>query len=88
MDTTGGRCVNKEERISSNRLTRFERASLLGNRAAQINKDAPIFVDVDGETSSYEIALKELMEKKIPLSVKRVLPNGDWEIWTVDELII
>jgi DNA-directed RNA polymerases I, II, and III subunit RPABC2 len=87
MEKTG-RCLNKEERISSNRLTRFERSGLLGRRAVQIDNDAPIFVDIDGETSSYEIALKELMEKKIPLNVERILPNGDWEIWTIDELVI
>jgi DNA-directed RNA polymerases I, II, and III subunit RPABC2 len=87
MDKTG-RCLNKDERISSNRLTKYERARLLGTRALQIDNDAPIFVDVDGETSSYEIALKELMEKKLPLIVERVLPNGDWELWSIDELVI
>lgn len=87
MDKSG-RCLNKEERISSNRLTKYEKARLLGTRALQIDNDAPIFVDVDGETSSYEIALKELMEKKIPLTVERILPNGDWEIWSIDELVI
>lgn len=87
MDKSG-RCLNKEERISSNRLTKYEKARLLGTRALQIDNDAPIFVDVDGEISSYEIALKELMEKKIPLNVERILPNGDWEIWSIDELVI
>jgi DNA-directed RNA polymerases I, II, and III subunit RPABC2 len=87
MDKTG-RCLNKDERISSNRLTKYEKARLLGTRALQIDNDAPIFVDVDGETSSYEIALKELMEKKLPLIVERVLPNGDWELWSIDELVI
>ena len=83
-----GRCLNKDERISSNRLTKYEKARILGIRALQIDNDAPIYVDVDGETTSYEIALKELMEKKIPLIVKRPLPNGDWELWSIDELII
>ena len=87
MDKTG-RCLNKDERISSNRLTKYEKARLLGTRALQIDNDAPIFVDVDGETSSYEIALKAVMEKKFPLIVERVLPNGDWELWSIDELVI
>ena len=87
MDKTG-RCLHKDERIYSNRLTTYAKARLLGTTALQIDNDAPIFVDVDGETSSYEIALKELMEKKLPLIVERVLPNGDWELWSIDELVI
>jgi len=87
MDKTG-RCLNKDERISPNRLTKYEKARLLGTRTVQIDKNAPVLVDVDGETSSYEIAIKELMEKKIPLIVERILPNGDWELWSIDELII
>jgi|TARA_A100001015_G_C15043512_1_gene741619 DNA-directed RNA polymerases I, II, and III subunit RPABC2 len=87
MEKTG-RCLNKDERISSNRLTEYEKARLLGTRALQIDNDAPIFVDIDGETSSQEIALKELIEKKIPLIIERILPNGDWELWSIDELVI
>ena len=63
MEKTG-RCLNKDERISSNRLTKYEKARLLGTRAVQIDYDAPVFVDIDGETSSYEVALKELIKKK------------------------
>ena len=87
MEKTGI-CLSKEDRISPNRLTKYERAYVLGVRALQIDSGSQIFVDVDGETSSYEIALKELMEKKIPLLIERPLPNGDWEIWSIDELVI
>ena len=38
--------------------------------------NAPVLVDLEGETDPLEIALKELREKKIPLVVRRYLPDG------------
>ena len=87
MEKTG-RCLNKDERISPNRLTIYERARLLGVRALHIDKNADVLVDIDGEVSSQEIALKELVEKKIPIIIERILPIGDWELWSIHELVI
>jgi DNA-directed RNA polymerases I, II, and III subunit RPABC2 len=44
------------------------------NRATSMN--APVLVDLEGETDPLQIALKELREKKIPLIVRRYLPDG------------
>ena len=44
MDKTG-RCLNKDERISPNRLTKYEKARLLGTRTVQIDKNAPVLVE-------------------------------------------
>mgnify|MGYP002385451982 CR=1 FL=1 len=50
--------------------------------------NAPIMVDHEGETDPLQIAIKELVNRKIPLIIRRYLPNGDFEDWTIDELII
>ena len=38
--------------------------------------NAPVLVDLEGETDPLQIAMKELREKKIPLIVRRYLPDG------------
>lgn len=38
--------------------------------------NAPVLVDLEGETDPLQIALKELSQKKIPLVVRRFLPDG------------
>lgn len=35
-----------------------------------------------------DIANKELLEKKIPFIVRRYLPDGSYEDWALDELIL
>ena len=35
-----------------------------------------------------KIAIKELKEKKIPINVRRYLPDNSYEDWSVDELTI
>jgi len=43
--------------------------------------NAPVLVDLEGETDPLQIAIKELREKKIPLVVRRYLPDG-WYVTT------
>lgn len=38
--------------------------------------NAPVLVDIEGETDPLQIAIKELREKKIPLIVRRYMPDG------------
>ena len=40
------------------------------------SKNAPVLVDLEGESDPLQIALKELREKKMPLVVRRYLPDG------------
>jgi DNA-directed RNA polymerase I, II, and III subunit RPABC2 len=68
-------------------MTKYERARVLGTRALQISMNAPVLVDLEGETDPLQIALKELREKKIPLVVRRYLPDGWYEDWTCEELL-
>lgn len=50
--------------------------------------NAPVLVPTDGETDPLAIAQKELSAKKIPLVVRRYLPDGSFEDWSVGELIV
>jgi DNA-directed RNA polymerase I, II, and III subunit RPABC2 len=68
-------------------LTRYEKARILGERAAQINSGAKPFVEVDARTiDGYLIALREYEEKKIPFIIRRPLPNGKSEYWRFADL--
>lgn len=69
------------------KLTKFERARILGTRALQISMNAPIFVETCGVDDPLEIARKELLQGVIPLVIRRTLPNGTYEEWTVKELV-
>lgn len=38
--------------------------------------NAPVLVDLEGESDPLQIAIKEMNEKKIPLIVRRYMPDG------------
>ncbi|KAJ8083781.1 subunit common to RNA polymerases I, II, and III [Marasmius tenuissimus] len=82
----GERQPNKE-RVTTPYLTKYERARILGTRALQISMNAPVLVPLDGETDALQIAIKELSQRKIPLIIRRYLPDGSFEDWSVSELI-
>jgi len=67
---------------------RYERARVLGTRALQIAMCAPVMVELEGETDPLQIAMKELKKRKIPIIIRRYLPDNSYEDWGIDELII
>jgi DNA-directed RNA polymerase I, II, and III subunit RPABC2 len=75
-----------KNRVTTPFLTKYERARVLGARALQISLGAPVLVDLEGESDPLLIAEKELRAKKIPLKIRRHLPNGAYEDWSVNEL--
>ena len=78
--------IPKEERISINRMTKYEFVRLLGTRTKQLAMGAkPMIKNVKG-LSSKEIAILELKNNTTPLIIKRPLPNKKFEIWNIDEL--
>ena len=83
-----GLAVEKKDRITTPFMTKYERARVLGTRALQISMCAPIMVELENETDPLQIAMKELKAKKIPLTIRRYLPDGSYEDWNIDELII
>ncbi|GKU96563.1 hypothetical protein SLEP1_g9787 [Rubroshorea leprosula] len=78
----------EKTRKTSKYMTKYERARILGTRALQISMNAPVMVELEGETDPLEIAMKELRERKIPFTIRRYLPDGSYEDWGVDELIV
>lgn len=83
-----GRQVPKEERQTTPYMTKYEKARILGTRALQISMNAPVLVALEGETDPLVIAQKELAQGKIPLLIRRFLPDGSYEDWSVQELIV
>ncbi|KAG0646685.1 DNA-directed RNA polymerases and III subunit rpabc2 [Hyphodiscus hymeniophilus] len=79
--------ISNDKRQTTPYMTKYERARILGTRALQISMNAPVLVDLEGETDPLQIAIKELREKKIPLIVRRYMPDGYYEDWTCEELL-
>ncbi len=78
--------VSKENRISSNRLTKYEMVRILGERTKQLTMGGKPLIK-NYKTLSYDkIAEEEFKRNMIPFKIKRPLPNGKFEIWTLDEL--
>jgi DNA-directed RNA polymerase subunit K/omega len=68
-------------------LTKYEKARILGQRAKQINSGSPPFVKVpENVIDGYIIAELELKEKRIPFIIRRPLPNGGSEYWSISDL--
>jgi len=80
--------IVRKERKTIPILSKYERTRIVGERAIQISMGAPPLVEVGNLENPADIAEKELREKKIPYIIKRVLPNGIVELWSVDELRI
>ena len=74
---------------TKNILTKYEKAKIISNRAEQIQRNAPIYVDLDRtKFSPIEIAIKELEQRTIPFMICRKLPNGLTEYFRLDDMII
>ncbi len=84
----GRKGKSKKDRITTPYMTKYERARVLGTRAMQISMNAPTLVAVENETDPLKIAEKELRERKLPIMIRRYLPDGSYEDWGIDELII
>jgi len=71
----------------NNILTKFEKVRILGQRANQLSLGATPLVDITGITDALSIAEKEFNERKIPMKVKRVMPNGEVKEIPISELM-
>lgn len=66
-------------------LTRFEKARIMGARALQLSMGAPPFIAIpETARTSLDIAMEELEKKVIPIVIRRVLPNGDFQNIPID----
>lgn len=79
--------VPDDQRITSSFMTKYEKARVLGTRALQISKNAPLMiVPQPGECDPYKLAERELIERKIPFIIRRYLPDGSYEEWKLKDL--
>ena len=63
--------------IGPPKLTRFERARIAGARALQVSLGAPILVELTTKMSDpIDIALVEIKEGVLPMTIRRTLPDG------------
>lgn len=75
------------DKITKPYLSKFEKAKILGIRAEMLAGGAKPLIKLDKDISDvYSIAKLELESKKIPLLLRRPLPNGKFEDWRLDEL--
>lgn len=80
--------VPDNERTTIPKLTKYEKVRLLGTRAKQISDGSKVFIKSKKIRNAMDIAELELENKVIPLKIKRPLPNGKYEIWSIKELQI
>ena len=80
--------VEKDKRISKNKMTRYEFVRIIGERIKQLTMGAKALIkqSKESENLSYnEIAIEELKQNMIPFKIRRPLKNH-YEIWSIDEL--
>jgi DNA-directed RNA polymerase I, II, and III subunit RPABC2 len=62
------------------KITRFEKARIVGARALQISMGAPILFEAKETISNpIDIALEELEGGILPITIRRTLPDGTFQ---------
>ena len=88
-DTDYYRCIKvipPEMRITSDIMTMFEFSEVIGVRTLQIEKGSPVFTDVEELNSPYDMAIKELFDRKSPLKIIRKISKFEQEEFTANEM--
>lgn len=80
--------VPPEERITRPILTKYERVRVIGDRCEQITRGAKVMLKNYEGLTPREITELELKNKTIPIIIKRQLPSGKIERWSVNELTV
>ena len=80
--------VNPKDRITKNKLTRYELVRIIGERTKQLTMGAKPLIKIKKESDELnykEIAMEELKLNMTPFKIKRFV-NNTYEIWKLDEL--
>ena len=73
-------CSKNNVTVGPPTLTRFEKARIMGARALQLSLGAPPFIQIPKNARiSLDISMEELEQRVIPITIRRVLPNGDYQ---------
>ncbi|MGE5554821.1 MAG: DNA-directed RNA polymerase subunit K [Methanocella sp.] len=71
--------IEKTVNVGPPKITRFEKARIVGARALQISMGAPILVDAEENTNPIDIAVSELEANILPITIRRTLPDGTFQ---------
>lgn len=83
----------KQPRITREYFTKYEYTSLMATRAQQLAEGAKPLVSLDGLKVSdpmfvWNVAKREIEQRKLPFVIRRQLPDGTAEYWSAQELEI
>ncbi len=78
--------VADNDRITSSIITLAEITRAVGIRATQIDNGAQPYVDITGLNDVVKMALKEIYERKSPLTIRRFLSPNVAEDWAINEM--
>ena len=78
--------VDNKDRITFNRMTKYELVRIIGTRRKQLVMGAKPLVKNTENLTEQEIAIEELKNKMIPFIISRHCPNGNIEEWKANEL--
>ena len=83
--------IKTENRTTLPYYSKYEFTALLGARMEQLSQGAKPLVSLEGMNTSdpqfiEKLALKEIMEQKLPMIIHRRMPDGTSEYWGVNEL--
>lgn len=80
--------VHPNHRITSDIMTRAEYCSVIGTRAAGIERGGPVYVEGKNMIGwdVCEIAREEIRQKRCPLKIIRHIELGEEEHWLVNEM--
>lgn len=81
----------KQPRITREFYTKYEYTALLATRAQQLAEGAKPLVSLEGLKPSdpmfvWNVAKREIEQRKLPFLLRRQLPNGQAEYWSTQEL--
>ncbi len=79
----------RKKGITIPKLTRYERARIVGARALQIALGAPVLIDISKlkNRDPITIAEEELRQGVLPVTIRRRLPDGTYELVPLSELL-
>lgn len=79
--------MSEKVKIGPPKLTRFERARIIGARALQISLGAPILANLSQKISDpIDIAIVELSDRVLPMTIRRTLPEGSYQDIPLEDL--
>jgi DNA-directed RNA polymerase subunit K/omega len=80
--------IEKRIEVSKKKLTKFEKARIIGLRALELSLGAPplILVEQSSGLSAAEIAAQEVEKKILPLIIGRRMPDGSYVYVALNDL--